>query len=440
MRTLFDTTVMAARRAAWLAAVILVLTACSDDTDPAGPPPAEPVAAVHVTAPAPTLPAGATMQLAATALNAAGAPLSGRTVTWSSGDEQKATVSTSGLVTAHRAGQVAIRATAEGRTGEVMLTIAPSGPAWVNVLPGPITLAPGAAYELRAVPMDEHMNEIPGLPVVWTSDDERVASVTPGGVVAAHAQGSTRIKATAGGRTGHIVVTVTGPWPPVAHVVVQPGEAPVWVNGTVKLTARTLAATGGELEGRTVTWTTDNPAIAVVADDGSVRGVAPGTTRIRAHSEGKSGWASIEVRERPTGSIHEYLLDGLEDFRTPWIQIGNRPWVDGNGVSRPAYQVVTGGTLRLVFNQPGGTRWQQSVIVETFLVGGDPSRSVGRQDLRDGGLIYYDMYTGNAMLESSAQPGTIFRTRGHRDGERIVEQKVVIDSQTRPWVWVFKGN
>jgi hypothetical protein len=101
---------------------------------------------------------------------------------------------------------------------------------------------------------------------------------------------------------------------------------------------------------------------------------------------------------------------------------------------------VTGGTLRLVFNQPGGTRWQQSVIVETFLVGGDPSRSVERQDLRDGGLVYYDLYTGAAMLESSAQPGTIFRTRGHRDGERIVDQKVVTDSQTRPWVWVFKGN
>ena len=25
-------------------------------------------------------------------------------------------------------------------------------------------------------------------------------------------------------------------------------------------------------------------------------------------------------------------------------------------------------------------------------------------------------------------------------GERIVEQKVVTDTQTRPWVWVFKGN
>jgi uncharacterized protein YjdB len=440
MRAFFDTTVTATRHAAWLASVILVLAACSDETDPAGPPPAQPVAAVQVTAPAPTLAAGATMQLAATALNAAGAPLGGRTMTWSSGDELKATVSASGLVTAHRAGQVAIRATAEGRTGEVMLTIAPSSPAWVNIVPGPITLAPGAAYELRAVPMDEHMNEIPGLPVVWTSEDERVASVTPGGVVAAHAQGSTRIKATAGGKTGQVVVTVTGPWPPVAHVVVQPGEAPVWVNGTVKLTARTLAATGAELAGRVVTWTSDDPMIATVADDGTVAGVRPGITRIRAHSEGRSGWASIEVREPPTGSIHEYFLDGLEDFRTPRITIGYRPWVDANGASHPAYQVVTGGTLRLVFNQPGGTRWQQSVIVETFLVGGDPSRSVQRQDLRDGGLIYYDMYTGNAMLESSAQPGTIFRTRGHRDGERIVDQKVVTDSQTRPWVWVFKGN
>lgn len=439
MRTLIDRTAKAARRAAWLAAAILVLTACNDETDPAGPPPSVPVATVRVAAPATTLQAGATMQLAATPLSAGGTPLE-RAVTWSSGDEEKATVSASGVVTAHRAGQVAIRATAEGRTGEVALTIAPAGPAWINIIPGPVVLAPGAVQELRAFPMDEHMNEIPGLPIVWSSEDEAVASVTPGGVVAAHRAGTTRIFAEAAGVTGHVDVTVTTPRPPVAHVFVTPGETPVFVDNVVQLRARTMSAAGIELEGRTVTWTSDDPTIAVVDDLGSVRGIAPGFTRIRAHSEGKSGWAVVEVRARPAGPIHEYVLDGVEEFRTPWIQIGNRPWVDGNGVSRPAYQIVTGGTLRLIFNQPGGTRWQQSVLVETFLVGGDPTRSVERTDLRDSGLVLYDYMTGDAILQSTAQPGTVFRTRGHRDGERIVEQKLVLDSQTRPWVWLFRQN
>ncbi|PYO63181.1 MAG: Ig domain-containing protein, partial [Gemmatimonadetes bacterium] len=56
-----------------------------------------PVASVSVSPAAPSLTVGATVQLAATPLDASGTPLSGRVVTWATSSAAVATVSGSGL-------------------------------------------------------------------------------------------------------------------------------------------------------------------------------------------------------------------------------------------------------------------------------------------------------------------------------------------------------
>jgi hypothetical protein len=57
--------------------------------------------------------------------DAVGNPLVGRRIVWSSTNPDVATVDSAGIVTLHRPGRVAIRATGEGRTGE----------AWARVIP-----------------------------------------------------------------------------------------------------------------------------------------------------------------------------------------------------------------------------------------------------------------------------------------------------------------
>ena len=84
------------------------------------------VSIVQVTAPATSMVEGDTMRLAAVARDAAGNPLTGRAVTWSSSSDAVATVSAGGTVTAVSAGTVTITATVEGKSGSVELTVAPA--------------------------------------------------------------------------------------------------------------------------------------------------------------------------------------------------------------------------------------------------------------------------------------------------------------------------
>jgi len=82
-----------------------------------------PVATVAVSPATVSVLPGATTQLTATVSDANGKPLTDRTVTWSSSDQSKATVSQTGLVTGVAYGQVTITATSEGKSGSATVKV-----------------------------------------------------------------------------------------------------------------------------------------------------------------------------------------------------------------------------------------------------------------------------------------------------------------------------
>jgi glucose/arabinose dehydrogenase len=95
-----------------------------------------PVTAVTVTAPTTTIGLGQTVQLTATARDAGGTVVEGRTFEWTTADAAVASVSPTGLVTGLTEGQVEIRATTEGVPGSIMITVAaapPGGPVTVRL-------------------------------------------------------------------------------------------------------------------------------------------------------------------------------------------------------------------------------------------------------------------------------------------------------------------
>jgi len=95
---------------------------------PAAPAPV-PVATVRVAPAADTLDIGGTKQLAASTLDSTGVALTNRSVAWSSADTTIARVSSTGLVTAVRAGSTTITATSEGKGGtNATLVRAPATP------------------------------------------------------------------------------------------------------------------------------------------------------------------------------------------------------------------------------------------------------------------------------------------------------------------------
>ncbi|HEX2078266.1 MAG TPA: Ig-like domain-containing protein [Longimicrobium sp.] len=166
-----------------------------------------PVASVTVAAPSPTMPAGTTQQLTATARDAAGNVLTGRTVTWSTNANAIATVSATGVVSALAPGTAVITATIGGRSGSATLVVVPPV-ASVTVSPASASLAVGASRDFTATARDDAGNVLTGRAVAWSTSDPNVATVSATGVVTATGQGTATITATIEGRSG--TATVTG--------------------------------------------------------------------------------------------------------------------------------------------------------------------------------------------------------------------------------------
>ena len=108
----------------------IALSACGTD-ESTGLPQQPAVVSVVVTPSGATLKSiGETLQLSASARDATGTTISGKTFTWSSSDENSVTVSSSGLVTAVAVGSAIVTATSDGvdGTARVFVALLPSPP------------------------------------------------------------------------------------------------------------------------------------------------------------------------------------------------------------------------------------------------------------------------------------------------------------------------
>jgi Tol biopolymer transport system component len=86
---------------------------------------------------------------------------------------------------------------------------------------------------------------------------------------------------------------------PVHRVEVTPSAWTLAAGDTLQLTATPRAGTGAALTGRTVTWTSDDEAVARVGAGGVVHAIEAGTATITASVQGKQGSAALTVTARP---------------------------------------------------------------------------------------------------------------------------------------------
>ncbi|HYL56343.1 MAG TPA: Ig-like domain-containing protein, partial [Gemmatimonadales bacterium] len=104
-----------------------------------------------------------------------------------------------------------------------------------------------------------------------------------------------------GTTTDTSVVTVTAA--PVAAVTLSPSSASLLVGQTTQLGATTTDSAGNVLSGRTVTWTSSNPAVTTVNGTGLASAVSVGSATITATSEGQGGTAAISVSNVPVATV-----------------------------------------------------------------------------------------------------------------------------------------
>lgn len=114
---------------------------------------------------------------------------------------------------------------------------------------------------------------------VWASSDPAVATVDQTGLVTGVAAGNANITFTTtdGGKVGTTAAVIAVAVIVPTSVSMSPASPTVVVGSTVKLSVSITPANSTD---KTGVWTSATPAVATVAQDGTVTGVAEGTSEI----------------------------------------------------------------------------------------------------------------------------------------------------------------
>ena len=189
----------------------------------------------------------------------------------------------------------------------------PAPVASVAVSPAAHTLRVGELVTLQASPKAADGSDL-ARPVVWSSEDETLATVTSNGVVTTLAPGQAVIRANSEGRVGRSTITIQ-PKPPA-------GVAEVWLSvddeiqlewdGMTQISAKALDADGNELFDRQVLWMSTRPSIAAVTG-GKVEAQNPGVATITAVIEGVAASVGVRVKQAPVVEVYiDASTTGLE--------------------------------------------------------------------------------------------------------------------------------
>lgn len=189
---------------------LAILAACGGDSTGT---PSDGVASVTVSPETVSITKGGSTTLTAVIRDGDGNVLTGRSVTWFSGTSTIASVSTSGVVTGvNPGGPVTVSASSEGKTGSANITVTLPTIASLDLTPATNTLTVGQTVQLIATPRDAAGNALPINVTIWGTDNNRIASVSPSGLVTAVGVGGpVNVGAAVGTVSAEVSVTVTGP-------------------------------------------------------------------------------------------------------------------------------------------------------------------------------------------------------------------------------------
>lgn len=212
-------------------------------------------------------------------------------ISWTSSDESVATVS-GGSVHALKAGTATITAMTEGVSGTARVTVkSKSIPvSGVNLSDSSIELVEGDSKQLSATVSPDNATD---KSVSWKSADPSIATVDNNGKVTAVATGETTITVTTtdGGRTASCTITVK----PVEATAlsIDPSTAEIVKGGSLELQVTFVPENTTDKE---LTWSSTNPSVASVSEDGVVNALNEGKTKIYATaSNGVKNYCEVTV-------------------------------------------------------------------------------------------------------------------------------------------------
>ncbi len=267
---------------------------------------------------------GETLQLKATVLPS---DATDKTVKWTSSDSSVAKVSSGGTVTAVKSGVALITATtADGKkTASCSVTVL-QNVSGITLECEELTVNKGESILLDAVvePADAFNKN-----VVWTFENEEIATVDEYGWLTGVNCGKTTVKATTvdGALSATCLVTVNEP---VTGVELDITEVPsLYRDHTVTLTPTVYPDFITEYINKDVIWTSSDENIAVVSEDGTVTAVGAGEVIITATTV--DGGFEAECKVTCFIPVEE-ITTVTDDF---YIKIGDEYAAEINAVVLP---------------------------------------------------------------------------------------------------------
>ena len=225
-------------------------------------------------------------------------------VVWESGNTAVATVDANGKVSPVAEGTAVITAAAKGtdKSASCTVTVTYKDVESVTVSPSTMSLYIGEKGSLTATVQPEYAKD---KTVTWASADESIATVSQNGQVTAVAIGAVEITATAGQKTGKCTVNVISRL--VTSVTLDKSSLSMTLFTNEKLTA---TVTPNNAEDGNVEWTSSDPEVASVDENGNVSSLKPGTTVITAKAGNYSASCNVTVNK-----IYNVGTDRMEKSR-----------------------------------------------------------------------------------------------------------------------------
>lgn len=212
------------------------------------------------------------------------ATASNTNVTWTSSDEEIATVNKDGEVTGIHGGVAVIQCTSDdgGYNGVCIITVIEEVTE-IKITPEQYKLGLGKTYQLKAEITNSTASD---KDVEWFSSDESIVTVDKNGKIKGMALGYATITARALDGSDveatceiRVVTEVTGMTMNYTSITLIQGD-------TFQLEAAIRPA---DATYKTPSWKSDNDEIALVDDDGIVTAISPGTAWITAEARDSSG-------------------------------------------------------------------------------------------------------------------------------------------------------
>lgn len=243
---------------------------------------------------------GDTLEFTAAALDVNGDAVDGAEFSWALASttvgELVGTTATTATVVSRAVGETRLNATlvalgdSLAESAALRVTQAVDS---MDVSPASDTLnAIGDSLDLTAQAWDANGNEVAGAGIEWTSRDTAIATVNAMGRVVSKAQGSTWIRAAAGGVADSTRILVRQL---VAVVALTAPADTMLLADTAHFTATAEDSAGTVVESPDLSWTSSDAAVATVDSAGRVAAVGRGSAVISAGAGGAADSATVRV-------------------------------------------------------------------------------------------------------------------------------------------------